>query len=588
MWLAARIRVVPGEGLKLAGCRGILPLIELLEAASQIVNEPGLRAGGAGRVNGLVMPLHQPLGVGVGAILLGCDRCRKQKDLRLDVRGPHLSASDFGSVVPERCGLRLEQVTDHQPVEVGERPAGEVGVLTADRRVLPHAKESLHGAFLHHQEHRLEGVVPADLGQQVVGEVVLRLGHVAVVGLEEAHHIGGGMVPPAGRRRHLAEIVRQGGRRLGRVGHRQVTGQQVVESWNVGTALDRGVTAKGHDPTARPSNITKQELEQGAAGDHLGPGGVLSPRHGVGKSRRPFRARVAGDGVRHLEEELSRHAAGLLDQLRGVPREVALHDLEDAVWVLQGRIDLQRPIGAANSLVVRLRVLVGILGRRRVGRLTGVAPGIELIAPLGGDIPGEEARQVLGVAEVLANDGRCVGVVADVLVEPEPVRQDVVNERSEKSDVRPRAQGHMKIREGGRAGESGVNVNDRRPALPGLNHEPEPDRVVLRHIGAHDHDAVAVREVLKEGSRAAASQSGAQTGHRGGVSYAGLILHRRDTEAGGEELLDEVILFVVQGRAAQVPDRQCPIDEVALLVTLLKGRVPRRLHPPRDALHGPA
>src|SRR5262249_49099020 len=51
-----------------------------------------------------------------------------------------------------------------------------------------------------------------------------------------------------------------------------------------------------------------------------------------------------------------------------------------------------------------------------------------------------------------------------------------------------------------------------------------------------------------------ASERGAQTGHRGAVSYAGLVLDLDDPEPHAQ-LLDEVVLLVVERGTAEVPDR---------------------------------
>ena len=93
----------------------------------------------------------------------------------------------------------------------------------------------------------------------------------------------------------------------------------------------------------------------------------------------------------------------------------------------------------------------------------------------------------------------------------------------------------------------------RRPAGLGLRHPLEAHRMALGHVGALDDDAVGIGHVLQGLRRAAAPERGSQTGNRGGVSNAGLVLDL-DRACGGEELLDQVVLFVVQGRAAQRGD----------------------------------
>ena len=85
----------------------------------------------------------------------------------------------------------------------------------------------------------------------------------------------------------------------------------------------------------------------------------------------------------------------------------------------------------------------------------------------------------------------------------------------------------------------------------------KPDRVLLGHVRAHDQDAVGVLQVLLEGGGAAAPERGPQTGDRGAVSYAGLVLDRQRPHR-GEELLDQVVLLAVERRAAEEVDaRAC-------------------------------
>jgi hypothetical protein len=106
----------------------------------------------------------------------------------------------------------------------------------------------------------------------------------------------------------------------------------------------------------------------------------------------------------------------------------------------------------------------------------------------------------------------------------------------------------------------------RAPRL-GLHHPLEPDRVGLGHVRAHDDDAVGVGQVLLVVGGAAATERGPQTGDGGGVSNTGLVLdlHRAHR---GEQLLDEVVLLVVQRRAAEAGDahraaQRCPVSSVS-------------------------
>src|SRR5262249_23634306 len=64
--------------------------------------------------------------------------------------------------------------------------------------------------------------------------------------------------------------------------------------------------------------------------------------------------------------------------------------------------------------------------------------------------------------------------------------------------------------------------------------------------------------------RAAPAEGGAQTGHRGAMSYARLVADRDHPEAAGEQLLEQVVLFVVERRAAQVRDRRALHEGLAV------------------------
>src|SRR3712207_4472189 len=71
------------------------------------------------------------------------------------------------------------------------------------------------------------------------------------------------------------------------------------------------------------------------------------------------------------------------------------------------------------------------------------------------------------------------------------------------------------------------------------------------------------------------------------MSYPSLVLDGDDAEAGREELLDEVVLFVVEGGAAEVADGERPVDAVARGVELLEARVAGVLDEVGDAVHRP-
>jgi len=93
-------------------------------------------------------------------------------------------------------------------------------------------------------------------------------------------------------------------------------------------------------------------------------------------------------------------------------------------------------------------------------------------------------------------------------------------------------------------------VNDLGAVLDlGLHGPAEGDRMVLRHVGAHDYDAIGVVHAPRVESRCAAAESGPQTGDARAVSYPRLILDRNDAET-AHELLADVIELDLKGGAA--------------------------------------
>src|SRR6185312_10474258 len=101
----------------------------------------------------------------------------------------------------------------------------------------------------------------------------------------------------------------------------------------------------------------------------------------------------------------------------------------------------------------------------------------------------------------------------------------------------------------------------------GLGHPLEAHRVALGHVRTLDDDAVGVRQVLQEVGRATTAERGTQTGHRGGVLYAGLVLDL-DRAHGRVELLHEVVLLVVEGRPSEARYPHGAVDALAVDLVL--------------------
>src|SRR5436853_370996 len=103
------------------------------------------------------------------------------------------------------------------------------------------------------------------------------------------------------------------------------------------------------------------------------------------------------------------------------------------------------------------------------------------------------------------------------------MRQDVIDQTAQKRDIASRSNLYIFIATGAGAAEAWIDVNQRRAAFTRFHRPAETNRMGLRHVGAHDQDAVGVGQILLEISSRAAAEGGAQTGHRCAMSYPRLI-----------------------------------------------------------------
>ncbi len=245
-------------------------------------------------------------------------------------------------------------------------------------------------------------------------------------------------------------------------GLRDIAGQRVVESRDVGRALDGAVAAQSHDPAAGASHVAEQELEDARGADNLHAGGVLSPADRVAERRRLVRPAGGDQHIRDRLDLLRGAAADFCGHLERVALEMALHDVHRAVRVLKGRVAVGLAfvvafaVGHGDERVLRLvvgarsahdRVAVDALACAGV-LLAALARALRLgagflllgfffvllvladrafVAPVAGCAvilagllvkAGEHAAHLVGVAVLGVDDKGGVGVGHHVLLEP--------------------------------------------------------------------------------------------------------------------------------------------------------------------------
>ena len=247
-----------------------------------------------GRVERLVAPLQEPLGVREVALLLDVRGGRHQEDLGL--RCPPCAARPTrtsGESLPEARGLDLGEVAHDEPLELRRaraacspaccEPTAGFWPITNSPSRPPSSARSIVG--------KCEWL-PEIFGRCGEAVVVLRRRGVAEPGLQQRDDVLVEVRPPAAlgaARRRCSPRASARSSRAAR--HVQVAGQQVVERRDVGRALDRRVAAHRHDAAARAADVAEQQLEDRAGADHLHAGGVLRPADRVDERGRALAAR---------------------------------------------------------------------------------------------------------------------------------------------------------------------------------------------------------------------------------------------------------------------------------------------------------
>src|SRR5206468_8469465 len=209
--------------------------------------------------------------------------------------------------------------------------------------------------------------------------------------------------------------------------------------------LDGRVAAKRHYAAAGAADVAEQELDDRGRADVLHADGVLRPPHRVDERAGALAAGIPADLLAEPEELVDCAAARVGGELRRVPGVVTPDDLEHAARVLQRLVPLRRvavvemraaaALSHLLSLVPRALETLFTLARSAVRLHPLVAPRRDVVLALVGIPPGEEAVELVGVAELVGDDGRRVRVRLDVLLEVASVLDDVADHAAEERDV---------------------------------------------------------------------------------------------------------------------------------------------------------
>jgi hypothetical protein len=141
-------------------------------------------------------------------------------------------------------------------------------------------------------------------------------------------------------------------------------------------------------------------------------------------------------------------------------------------------------------------------------------------------------------------------VQLDVFVLIQVVRNGVMDQAAEKSNVRTGTQRNVKVCDRGRAVEAWIDNDDFcLSRSPGFHSETETDGMVLRWVPSHYKNHVGIGDIRPAVRHSPAAERGGQTGHRGAVSKTGLVFVSENAKP-ESELAKQVVHFVSVGAAA--------------------------------------
>ena len=340
----------------------------------------------------------------------------------------------------------------------------------------------------------------------VEAPVVLGGCGIAEPRLEQAHDVGVGVGPVALLllRRDRIEVVGEGVVSPDRR-HRQVARQQIEQRRDVRRPLDARVPAQRHDAAAGAPDVAQQQLQDRGGTDELGAQGVLRPSRRVPEAGRPFASRVVDDRPREIVEFVDGDAAHVADHLGRVPREMPFEDLEHGPRMLQGIVAPDpcvaqrrsaRTVFVAGSTVRCARPVLAALLTVRVVRWVVVRPRRRIVLPGFRVEAGEQSAQVLGVAVILTDQRRRVGIGHHVVMEVALVGDRIVDQSAEQNHVRTGADRDVFVGDRRGPGEPRIDMDHPCAARLGLGHPLETHRVCFGHVAADEHDAIGVGHVL--------------------------------------------------------------------------------------------
>src|SRR5699024_4735039 len=109
----------------------------------------------------------------------------------------------------------------------------------------------------------------------------------------------------------------------------------------------------------------------------------------------------------------------------------------------------------------------------------------------------EQPIEIFWSRVAFRNDMRSIGVVGDVVLEPQIIFDHVIDKRAQQYNVSASTNGDVLIRNRGSTGKARVNVNYLGTTLLRFGNTLESNRLAFGHVGTLNQNQVCIRHILQ-------------------------------------------------------------------------------------------
>lgn len=226
----------------------------------------------------------------------------------------------------------------------------------------------------------------------------------------------------------------------------------------------------------------------------------------------------------HRNKGVLRSAAHPRHHFRGVTAGVGFQQVQYTAWMAEALI--------ASRMAVFIQLIVPALAI--------VLTGFRIVA----------AEQTVAEAEASADNQRCVGKGANILLLNLIVLQQIVDHPHQEHHVAACSQGCIEVGDRCRSVKARIDHDNLCIIMDlGFNHPFKANRMRLGGVAAHDHHHVGVFDVIPVVGHRTATKARGQRRYGRAVTQARLVFQRQNTQRAGKFLIEQAGL-ITGGRRA--------------------------------------